>query len=236
MSSSAYVDVGEMRKKYKDHSDAFTENDLEAKEPIGQFKSWFDHACKNAGEYEANAMILSTASKDGTPSCRPVLLKGFGPEGFMFFTNYQSRKARDLDENPKAALTFFWNTLQRVIRVEGSVEKVPSSVSEKYFHSRPRPSQIGACASNQSEVIAGRAVLIGKANELNTQYPEGTDIPCPHFWGGYLVVPHSVEFWQGQSDRLHDRIKFRQKKPGEEPDGNILHAGEGNWVFERLAP
>ncbi|XP_015605078.1 pyridoxine-5'-phosphate oxidase isoform X2 [Cephus cinctus] len=224
-----------MRIKYKDKSDTFTEDHLESKQPFGQFKAWFEIACNTPGILEPNAMFLATATKSGIPSVRPVLLKGYGSEGFKFYTNYDSRKAGELDENPNAALTFYWEALKRTVRIEGTAERTSSTDSDCYFNSRPYPSQIGSMASKQSSVIAGRETLMVKEKELLEQFPEGS-VKRPPNWGGYIVIPKSVEFWQGQSDRLHDRIRFRRRKPGEKPDNILVHEGDDGWVYERLSP
>lgn len=229
------IDIGDMRIKYKDKHETFTEEQLVSKEPIGQFKAWFEEACKTPQVFEPNAMFLGTATKNGIPSVRAVLLKGYGKEGFKFYTNYESRKGRELAENPHAALTFYWEPLKRGVRVEGTVEKTSAEDSDSYFESRPYANQIGSTASKQSSVIASRQTLIVKERELIDKFPEG-QIKRPHCWGGYLVIPHSVEFWQGQSDRLHDRIRFRRPMPREKIDNILVHQGENGWVYERLSP
>ncbi|XP_014299940.1 pyridoxine/pyridoxamine 5'-phosphate oxidase [Microplitis demolitor] len=233
--SSINVDLGGMRIKYKDKSETFTEDQLDCKEPIGQFKSWFEVASKTPGIQEPNAMCVGTATKDGLPSVRPVLLKGFSDKGFKFYTNYESRKGRELAENPVAALTFFWEPLRRTVRIEGSVEKTSAEDSDNYFLSRPFASQVGAHASKQSSVIAGRESLMIKERELLAQFPDGK-VPRPPCWGGFIVIPKTVEFWQGQSDRLHDRIRFRRPGPGEKIDNILVHQGDNGWVYERLSP
>ncbi|XP_067012704.2 pyridoxine-5'-phosphate oxidase [Anabrus simplex] len=229
-------DIGDMRKKYRDNTDFFTEHDLVWKEPLSQFRVWFDEASRHPGIGEANAMCLATATKDGIPSARFVLLKGFGINGFKFFTNYESRKARELEENPRASLTFYWEPLQRQVRVDGQVEKVAKEESDEYFASRPRDSQIGAWASKQSTVIAGREELMVRRSEILEKYKQAEAVPRPDYWGGYILIPERMEFWQGQTDRLHDRIVFRRLKSGEEPDGIKLHKGDQDWVYERLSP
>ncbi|XP_063228366.1 pyridoxine/pyridoxamine 5'-phosphate oxidase isoform X2 [Bacillus rossius redtenbacheri] len=226
-----------MRKKYKDDLEVFTEDDLKLKEPIGQFRVWFEEACKRPEILEPNEVHLATATKDGAPSVRPVLLKGFGTDGFRFFSNYNSRKGRELAENPRAALSFYWPCLNRCVRVEGRVEKIPASESDEYFHSRPIGSQIGSAVSEQSKPIAGRQVLIEKEKAMLAEYGTKNEVPRPSWWGGYIVVPEAVEFWQGQTTRLHDRIRFRKPRAGEEvPDGRLLHQGDDGWVYERLSP
>ncbi|XP_046965760.1 pyridoxine/pyridoxamine 5'-phosphate oxidase-like [Vanessa cardui] len=231
------IDIGGMRIRYKDREETFLEKHLVSKEPFGQFKVWFEEACSRKEILEPNAMCLATATKDGQPSARFVLCKGYGKDGFKFFTNYESRKAKELEENPKVAATFYWEILNRSVRIEGDVEKLSEEESIKYFHSRPVPSQIAACTSYQSSPIESRDVLCEREKVLEAEYmiPEKL-IPKPAFWGGYLIRPRSVEFWQGQRDRLHDRIKFRKPKEGEVPDEKLLHQGEDGWVFERLSP
>jgi len=230
------IDIGGMRKPYHDKSDFFDFKDLTAREPFGQFKAWFDEASKHEKIYEANAMCLSTATKEGIPSSRMVLLKKFGPEGFTFFTNYTSRKAKELDSNPRAALVFYWEPLQRSVRVEGKVMKVEEAESEEYFHSRPVSSQIGACVSDQSQVISSRDVLTDKEAELLAKYGDGQAVVPKPDWGGYRVAANMVEFWQGQSTRIHDRIRFRKVGEGEVIDETMTQRGEDGWVLERLAP
>lgn len=232
------VDLGGMRKPYNDPNSTFTETDLIAQEPLKQFTAWFELACQTPGINEANAVCLSTATKSGKPSARFVLLKGYGEEGFRFFTNYSSRKGNELEENPFAALTFYWEPLSRSVRIEGSVKRIPSDDSDAYFHSRPRSSQIGATLSPQSQPIQSRQVLMDKERELIKKYSdESTEIPRPDNWGGYVVVPDMIEFWQGQSTRIHDRIRFRRPVQGsQEPDGILTHQGENGWIYERLAP
>ncbi|XP_033611207.1 pyridoxine-5'-phosphate oxidase isoform X2 [Cryptotermes secundus] len=226
-----------MRAEYKTKSETFTEKDLKGKEPFVQFREWFEEACKHPSIIEANSVCLATATKDGIPSARQVLLKGYGPEGFKLFTNYNSRKGQELAENPNAALSFYWEPLKKAVRVEGHVEKLSASESDEYFHSRPILSQIGAVVSEQSKPIVSRDVFIERRAMLLEQYGDGSEqLPRPKHWGGYLVVPEVIEFWQGQTDRLHDRIRFRRPKSGDEPDGVLLHQGDNGWVYERLSP
>jgi pyridoxamine 5'-phosphate oxidase len=189
--------------------------------PFPFFAEWFD-AARHAGLAEPNAMTLATASPAGRPSARIVLLKGFGDEGFSFYTNYHSRKGVELDANPFAALVFAWLELERQVRIEGTVSRLPEEESVRYFQSRPRGSQLGAWASAQSEVIPDRSVLETRLAELERRYEGEPVLPKPPGWGGYLLKPASVEFWQGRPSRLHDRIRYRL-------------AGE-EWVKERLAP
>jgi pyridoxamine 5'-phosphate oxidase len=165
-------------------------------------------------------MVLATVSPDGQPHARYVLLKGYGPEGFVFFTNYESDKARELTERPRAALTFGWIDLERQVRVEGTVIRTTRAAVEAYFKTRPRGSCLGAWASTQSAVIAGRSVLEARLAEANARFPG--DVPAPDAWGGYVVSPEQIEFWQGRTNRMHDRLRYRKS-------GDI-------WMVERLAP
>ena len=189
-------------------------------DPIDLFAHWFDEA-QRAGYYLPEAITLATATPDGTPSARMMLLKGFDRRGFRFFTNYESRKGKELQENPKASMVFYWNTLQRQVRVEGSVVKLPQEESEEYFHSRPRGSQLGAWASLQSSVLAHRRQLDERFADFEARF-QGEEIPLPPFWGGFRLVPSRIEFWQGRANRLHDRLRFTRD-------------GDG-WTLERLSP
>lgn len=189
-------------------------------DPIQQFQIWFQEACE-AGVVEPNAMTLATATADGTPSARIVLLKGIDERGFAFYTNYESRKGQELAENPKAALVFLWKALERQVRVEGRVEKIAETEIEDYYYSRPRASQLGAWASPQSQVVPNREVLDQQMADLVQCY-ENQPIPRPPHWGGYRVVPHAIEFWQGRPSRLHDRLCYR--------------LDQGHWQIQRLAP
>lgn len=195
------------------------EKDL-ARDPFRQFEKWFQEA-EAAKLVEPNAMSLCTTTPDGKPSARTVLLKGVDGRGFVFFSNYGSRKGRELDANPNAALVFPWLALERQVIAEGAVTKVPREESEAYFHSRPRASQLGAWVSQQSAIIAGRSVLEEGMKVLEQKYA-GREIPLPPNWGGWRLAPETVEFWQGRRSRLHDRLRYRRA-----PDG---------WTVERLAP
>lgn len=190
-----------------------------ANEPLRQFEKWFAEAV-DAGVLEPNAMTLATVGADGRPSTRIVLLKGFDGAGVVFYTNYGSRKAGELAANPQAALQFHWAELQRVVRIEGRVERTSAEESDAYYASRPVDSRIGAWASPQSEVIANRAVLVANAARISARY--GLHPPRPAHWGGFRVVPDAWEFWQGRKSRLHDRLRYRLV--------------DGSWVRERLAP
>ena len=199
---------------------ALKESDMDV-DPIRQFNTWWQQALE-AKIIEVNAMTLATASADGVPSARTVLLKGFSERGFNFFTNYNSFKGQQLAENPKASLLFFWKELERQVRITGIVEKLSSEESNAYFQSRPRASQVGAVASPQSQVIESRQWLDEKYKEAVKQF-ENTDVQRPLHWGGYIVRPVIIEFWQGRPGRLHDRIQY-----------TLLE--DGRWKIERLAP
>ena len=189
--------------------------------PIRQFQLWFDEAL-GRGLPLAEAMTLCTASTDGKPSARMVLLKGVAESGFVFYTNYRSRKARELDANPFAALVFYWEPLERQVRVEGRVARISADESDKYFETRPRESQLGAIASPQSEVIQSREVLEQEFQELEAKYSDRT-IERPAHWGGYRLVPERIEFWKGRPGRLHDRLLYELQ-------------ADGSWNRSRLAP
>ncbi|MCF8331106.1 MAG: pyridoxamine 5'-phosphate oxidase [Bacteroidales bacterium] len=188
--------------------------------PVEQFNTWFAEALKSK-VYEPNAMALSTVRKDGVPSSRIVLLKKMRMDGFVFFTNYNSDKALDISQNPAVSLVFLWHELERQIRVEGYAEKIPDQESDDYFLSRPRESRLGAWASPQSEIIEGRNVLEQKAHKIHQKF-EGKEVTRPDFWGGYVVKPQMIEFWQGRPGRLHDRIRYVWKNK--------------EWIINRLAP
>jgi pyridoxamine 5'-phosphate oxidase len=190
-------------------------------DPIRQFANWFTAAVE-AGIRDVNAMALATADAKATPFVRIVLLKGFDQDGFVFFTNYDSQKGKQLDENPQAALAFYWIELDRQVRITGKVERTSREESERYFHSRPSGSQLGAWASHQSDVIDGRRVLEARLAQMTERFHEQV-IPLPPHWGGYRVRPDSVEFWQGRPNRLHDRFRYRRDEGG-------------GWLVERLAP
>lgn len=229
-------DVASMRIDYK--MPVFDESSFVAKEPFMQFDAWFKEAKTVEGIGEVNAMVLTTCGRDCRPRARIVLLKGYDKTGFTFYTNYSSIKGQQLNENPYACLLFYWHPLHRQVRIEGRVEKLPEKESENYFHSRPRPSQIGALVScNQSSPIANREVLNDEEKKLQDEYgDEEKLIPKPDYWGGFKVVPDQVEFWQGQSNRLHDRFVFRRLGEDEVIDDSLTKKGTDGWVYERLSP
>jgi pyridoxamine 5'-phosphate oxidase len=190
--------------------------------PIQQFAHWFTDA-KTARLKEPNAMSIATSTLDGRPSSRIVLLKEFGESGFIFYTNYGSQKGREIETNPHVALNFLWAELERQVRIEGTVTRIPADKSEAYFRSRPRGSRIGAWVSHQSERIENRAVLETRLAELETRFAGSDDIPPPDYWGGFCVQPERIEFWQGRTSRLHDRILYERQNTAE-------------WNVSRLSP
>jgi len=210
--------VADMRRSYK--LSHLLEREAAA-DPLAQFEKWFGEAVA-AEVLEPNAMTLATADSDGRPSARTVLLKGWDARGFVFYTNYESRKGRQLAANPQASLLFTWLPLERQIEIRGAVAQVSREETEAYFYKRPIDSQLGAWASPQSRVLAGREELERRIEELMTEY-RGRAVPVPPHWGGYRVVPESVEFWQGRPSRLHDRLRYTRQSGG-------------TWTLERLAP
>jgi pyridoxamine 5'-phosphate oxidase len=210
--------IADLRLDYKLQSLDFQDVD---NNPLVQFQTWFDEALTSELR-EPNAMIIATASPDGVPNARVVLLKSLDDKGFVFYTNFESAKGKELDENPHIALVFNWLELERQVRIQGIVEKVSDEEANKYFQSRPKGSQIGAWASPQSNVIPNRNVLEINQLELEKKYANDTILPKPPHWGGYRVIPSAIEFWQGRSSRLHDRIRYKKI--------------ENDWMMERLAP
>lgn len=212
-----HTDPADLRKPYQ--GAGLQESDLDA-DPLIQFGVWFTDAV-GAGLPEPNAMVLTTATADGAPSARTVLLKGYGPEGFRFFTNRRSRKARAIAENPRVCLLFPWHAMRRQVIVEGVAEHLPAEESAAYFRSRPHGSRLGAWASEHQSSVIDREDLDRRYAELAERWPD--EVPLPDFWGGYRVVPSTIEFWQGRPNRLHDRLRYRRGEPG-------------TWVLERLSP
>jgi pyridoxamine 5'-phosphate oxidase len=211
-------DVAAMRQEYA--ARGLDEADL-LEAPIEQFERWFDEA-RQAQVFEANAMTLATVGPDGQPAARMVLLKGVDRRGLAFFTNLESRKSRELMANPKAALLFWWGPLQRQVRLEGRIERVDDAAADAYFASRPRGSQIGAWASQQSSAVESRAVLDAAKRRFSERF-KGGDVPRPDFWGGFRLVPDAVEFWQGRINRLHDRLRYDRQ-------------ADDSWRISRLSP
>ena len=209
--------VADLRKEYTKAE--LTEKSVNSN-PIAQFDSWFQEALKSEIN-EPNAMALSTVNRENQPSHRTVLLKAYDEKGFVFYTNYSSRKAEEIEGNPKVSLIFPWYELERQVIIQGLAEKVSKTESLNYFLSRPKGSQLGAWVSRQSSVISSRSILEMKLNEMKSKFKDGK-IPLPEFWGGFRVVPHAIEFWQGRSNRLHDRIKYIRESD--------------RWDIRRLAP
>jgi pyridoxamine 5'-phosphate oxidase len=212
------INIKDLRQNYETHA---LEEDQAHENPFQQFQTWLDEALV-AEFVEPNAMNIATVDKNGEVSSRMVLLKGFDEKGFVFFTNYESNKANDLADSNQAALNIWWDKLHRQVRINGNVEKVGREETVEYFHSRPRGSQIGAIASNQSRVIKNHQALEDAYQKIEQQY-DNQEIPCPDHWGGYRVIPQKFEFWQGRPNRLHDRLRYAK-------------TNSDNWVIDRLSP
>ncbi|WP_435614436.1 pyridoxamine 5'-phosphate oxidase [Streptomyces coelicoflavus] len=218
--ASVPFDLASMRKQYR--AEGLSETELAAT-PVEQFARWFKQAATDGGLFEPNAMVVSTADAEGRPSSRTVLLKHFDAQGFVFYTNYDSRKGRELDANPYVSLLFPWHPMARQVVVTGVARRTGRDETAAYFRTRPHGSQLGAWASVQSSVVADRRALDGAYAELVARYPEGEQVPVPPHWGGFRVVPQTVEFWQGRENRLHDRLRY-------------VAEGGGGWRVERLSP
>jgi pyridoxamine 5'-phosphate oxidase len=222
MSEHPQQDLARLRREYGDHG--LDVPDLED-DPVAMFRRWLADTVA-AGVHEPNAMVVSTVSAEGRPSSRLVLLKGLDERGFVFYTNYQSRKAAEIGSNPAVSLLFPWHDLQRQVRVDGTASRVSREESEAYFAERPRDSQLGAWASPQSQVVASRSALDERYGGVLSEFAGLDDVPLPPFWGGFLVEPEAVEFWQGRKGRMHDRLVYRRS--ADDP-----HAP---WTVARLAP
>lgn len=190
-------------------------------DPIAQFEDWFRYACDTV-PMDPNAVTISTVDGEGRPSSRTVLLKYFDESGFVFFTNFESKKAKDIENNPWVSMLFFWSDAARQVKIRGKAERIPTTETMKYFMSRPRGSQIGAWVSAQSSVVTSRSLLENKFQEMKQKF-SNKEVPLPSFWGGYRVVPEEIEFWQGRRNRLHDRFQFTKQD-------------DGTWSIDRLAP
>jgi pyridoxamine 5'-phosphate oxidase len=213
------TDLGNYRKSYEKQE--LLESNI-SDNPMEVFQKWFHEVDTNFDEGETNAMTISTLGLDGFPKSRVVLLKKYTHEGFIFYTNYESEKGKAILNNPKVCLSFFWPKAERQVIIKGSAEKIVPNMSDGYFESRPRGSQLGALVSNQSEVVENRQVLEEDLRQLEEKYEE-KEIPRPDYWGGFIVKPISIEFWQGRPNRLHDRIRFTLNE-------------EFDWIMERLSP
>jgi len=211
------VNLNDMRKQY--NVAELNRSDL-LESPTDMFRDWFEKV-ENLDNIEVNAMTLATSSKKGKPSSRIVLLKGYDEKGFVFYTNYNSKKGNEIEQNPYGSLTFHWNQLERQIRIRGKIRKISRAQSEKYFNSRPRLSQVSVLASKQSDVLRNRTELEERFIEIETKY-EGKEIPCPDYWGGYCLEHRKVEFWQGRRDRMHDRFVYTKHGT--------------TWQTDRLSP
>lgn len=234
-STQAKNDLSDMRKPYRDQDDGIEESQLPTLDPIKLFQDWFERAKESNTIYEPNAFCICTASKDGQPSARMVLLKGFDEEGFRFFSHYSSQKGQNIAENPKVSMLFYWDSFNRQVRIEGKAEKLSQEAAETYFKRRPQSSQIGAAISDQCSLIESRDALMKRYDDLKAELGDQTP-PKPATWGGYLIRPERFEFWQGNTNRVHDRIMFRRPNPGEQPDGKLSRPAENGWLIERMLP
>uniref|UniRef100_A0A914VUU1 pyridoxal 5'-phosphate synthase n=1 Tax=Plectus sambesii TaxID=2011161 RepID=A0A914VUU1_9BILA len=240
-SESTPLEIHSWRRAYMNAERPYLlEAEMPSKDPFLFFDAWFRNVASKTdlSFEEVNAVALATSDKNGQPSCRMVLLKAYDKVGFSFYTNYCSKKGLDMEANPKAAMLFFWPSVHWQVRIEGVVEKLPLAAADEYWFKRPIDSRIGSSVSEQSAVVPSRDYLNARANELRQSVQEHdpkTAVPRPAHWGGYVLIPREFEFWQGQSDRLHDRIRFRRSDDGQ-PNTEHTHTGDNGWVYERLAP
>jgi pyridoxamine 5'-phosphate oxidase len=218
------IDKDYIEQLREDYSRGTLEEHSVLADPMQQFEKWFKEAVE-AQIHEPNAMTLATATPKGIPSARIVLLKGLDERGFIFYTNYESKKGSEIKENPHVSLTFFWPELARQVRIDGLADKISKRESQEYFNNRPHGSRLGAMASNQSKVIESRETIENKYQELSEKFNESDKIEVPDFWGGFLVSPYRIEFWQGRSNRLHDRLRY-----------TLQHISPRAWQIERLSP
>jgi len=218
------IDKDYIEQLREDYSRGILEEHNVFPDPMQQFEKWFKEAIE-AQIHEPNAMTLATATPKGIPSARIVLLKGLDERGFIFYTNYESKKGSEIRENPHVSLTFFWPELARQVRIDGLADKISKRESQEYFNNRPHGSRLGAMASNQSKVIENRDIIESKYQELSEKFKESDNIDVPDFWGGFLVSPYRIEFWQGRSNRLHDRLQYTLQK-----------ISPKEWKIERLSP
>lgn len=228
-------DLSDMRRPYRDQDDGIDESQLPSKDPIRLFELWFNMVKESNTIYEPNAFCICTANKEGQPSARMVLLKGFDNDGFRFFTHYSSQKGQNIAENPKVAMLFYWDSFNRQVRIEGKAQKLPQETSEDYFKRRPQSSQIGAAISDQSSLIESRDILMKRYDDLKAKLGNASP-PKPETWGGYIIVPERFEFWQGNTNRVHDRIIFRYPRNGEQIDDKLSKPADNGWIMERLLP
>lgn len=228
-------DLSDMRKPYRDQDDGIEEASLPSHDPVTLFGAWFDMVKASGTVYEPNAFCISTASASGRPSSRMVLLKGFGNDGFRFFSHKTSQKGRDIAENNKVAMLFYWDSYNRQVRIEGDAQQLPDQSVHEYFKRRPQSSQIGAAISDQTSRVESREVLMKKYEDLKTELGEAPP-PTPPTWTGYLIKPRRFEFWQGNTNRVHDRIIFRLPNDGEKADGQLTKEADNGWLIERLLP
>lgn len=234
--TTAKNDLSDMRRPYRDQDDGIEESQLPSRDPITLFGNWFEIAKASNTVYEPNAFCISTCGPSNQPTSRMVLLKGFDEKGFQFFTHYSSQKGQDIEHNPKVAMLFYWDSFNRQVRIEGIAQKLPVETAENYFKRRPQSSQVGAAISDQKSLIESRTALMDKYDKLKAECGEEAP-PKPPTWGGYLIVPHRFEFWQGNTNRVHDRILFRRKVSDDEKiDGKLTKEADNGWLMERQLP